>query len=163
MSAIKKPPVNSRDAQRGLKPTLTALKLHRNIKQFDPNQPNFRLENFEIFTFSTSRTASTASKSTCRNPPVKAFLKEKIRKLPLKHLEMARILLKLHRNIKRTDPGHPNFRSENFEIFTFSTSRTASTASKWTSETEILMYFLKSKYRKPTQKSLAKAPIALKI
>ena len=139
------------------------LKLHRNIKRTDPGHPNFRSENFEIFTFSTSRTASTASKSTCRNPPVKAFLKENYQNVPLKQLVMTPILLKLHRNIQQSDPGHPNFRSENFEIFTFSTSRTASTASKWTSETEILMYFLKSKYRKPTQKSLAKAPIELKI
>ena len=61
VSAIKKAPVNSRDAQRGLKPTLTALKLHRNIKPFDPGHPNFWSGNFEFFTFSTSRTPSTAS------------------------------------------------------------------------------------------------------
>ena len=58
---------------------------------------------------------------------------------------------------------HPTFQLEFSEIWTFSTSRTASKASKWTSRNPALHYFLKQKYRKYDQNSLETTPFETKI
>ena len=79
-----------------LKTTKTTPKLHQITQKTLLDHPRTRPKIFKIFDFFAPRTASTTSKSTSQNHPVRQFLKELHRKMHENTLKMTKTTPKLH-------------------------------------------------------------------